>query len=165
MKRLLPIFTVLLLLLTGCQITEKSKTESLPTSFTAEVEIKTNTGKYKALLEHSDVRTRLIYSEPLIISGLTLTKSAEGCTAEVAGLTVSSSSDYFTDRSTINLIDKVLGKALYSSGEALETAEFDERIILKGVVDGIQFELTRYSNKPEIISISVPSENLIVNFI
>lgn len=164
MKKLLPIAVILLLLLTGCQITEKSKIQPLPTSFSAEVEIKSNTGNYKALLEHTDVRTRLVYSEPALLKGLTLTKTANGCTAELLGLSVSADEKYFSQHSAIILTDSVLKALLYSDGEGLETEEFDERIIIKGTLDGIPFEVTRYKAEPVIISISIPSLSFTVNF-
>jgi hypothetical protein len=157
MKRLLPAVALVLLLLTGCQLNGKTKVQPLPTDFKAEVEIKTNYGSYKALLEHSFAYTRLIYSQPEIINGLTLTKTANGCTAELAGLTVSSDENYFTGLSAVNLIDEVLKAVLYTDGEALETTEFDERIIIKGMLREIPFELVRYKDYPKILSISIPS--------
>ena len=164
MKRLLTAVMVMILLLTGCQINGKSKIQPLPASFEAQVEIKTNYGSYKALLEHTDVWTRLNYSFPSVINGLTLTKTANGCTAELAGLTVSSGENYFTELSAVNLIDEVLKAVLYSGGETLEYTEFDERIIIKGMFGETPFELTRYKSEAKIISISIPSHSFEVKF-
>ena len=164
MKKLLPAVIVILLLLTGCQTDAKSKTQPLPAELSAEVEIKTNYGSYKALLEHTDVWTRLTYYEPEAINGLTLTKTANGCTAELAGLMLSSNENYFTKLSAVYLIDEVLKAALYGEGEELKAVEFEESVLISGEVDGKPFELVRYKAEPKIISISIPSCSLDVKF-
>lgn len=151
----------LLLLFTGCSMNE-GKMQELSEDIKANVKIRHRSVEYEAVLEHNSLQTKIIYSSPSALSGLTLTKTKDGCKAEFLGLNISSQDNIFTENSAPSIIDKVLN-ALFSDTE-LNTKIQDDKVTISGETDSKRFQAVRYKDKAELISISVPSEELTVTF-
>ena len=94
---------------------------------------------------------------------MTLIKNKESCSAELLGLKVTPKNEIFTENSAIVLIDSVLNTLLSGSDECEQKIQ-DNTVILSGKIGDDSFEAVRYKNKPKLISISVPTQELTVTF-
>lgn len=161
MKKILCAVMALLLLFTGCSMNEV-KMQELSENIKANVKIRHRSVEYEAVLEHNSLQTKIVYSSPSPLSGLTLTKTKDGCKAEFLELSVNSQDNIFTESSAPAIIDKVLN-ALFSDTQ-LNMKIQDDKVTVSGETDSEKFQAVRYRDKPELISISVPSEELTVTF-
>ncbi len=162
MKKILCAVLTVLLLFTGCS-TKESKIKPLSAEFSENVSIRHKSVDFKAKLEHSGSATKITYSQPKALGGLTLIKDGESCTAQLAGLNVNIKENLFTENSAVFMIDKAL-TALFSEDAKLETKEREDTLVISGSIGGEKFEAVRYKNEPKLKTISIPSGELTVSF-
>lgn len=161
MKKILCAVMALLLLFTGCSMNEV-EIQELSEDIKANITIRHKSFDYEAVLEHNSSQTKIIYSAPTALSGLTLTRTENGCEADFLGLKFNSQENIFTENSTLVIIDKVLN-VMFSDAQ-LNTKRQDDKIIISGKTDSDEFQAVRYKDKPELVSISIPSQELTVSF-
>ena len=162
MKRILCAVLLILLIFTGCS-NKESKMQPLSAEFSENVKIRHKSVDFEAQLEHGTSQTKIIYSRPKALGGLTLVKEGESCTAQLAGMSVDIKENILTDSSAIFLIDKVL-KSLFSETAKLEMKQQDNTVIISGSVENEKFEAVRYKDTPKLISLSIPSQELTIIF-
>lgn len=162
MKKILCAVLLILLIFTGCS-NKESKIQPLSAEFSENVKIRHKSVDFEAQLEHSGSQTKIIYSQPKALGGLTFIKEGESCTALLSGMSVDIKENLLTDNSAIFLIDKVL-ECLFSETAQLEMREQDNTVIISGSVENERFEAVRYKDTPKLISLSIPSQELTVSF-
>ncbi len=162
MKKILCAVLAILLIFTGCSMKE-SKIQPLPSEFSENVTIRHKNTDYNAKLEHSGSQTKIIYSQPKALGGLTLIKNGDNCTALLSGLNVDIKENILTRNSAIFLIDAVLA-ALFSENAKLETKRQDDVLVISGSVGDKKFEAVRYRDLPKLKSINIPAGELTVSF-
>lgn len=164
MKKILSAMLLVLLLFSGCSI-KGNEIKPITKKFSTNVEIRHKSLDYKAKLEREDGVTKIIYSFPERLGGLTLSKSKDECKAELFDLSVTSKNDYFTENSAIVIIDSVLNAIEGESFSQFETKIQEKTVLISGEIDENQFEIAMYKSDSKLISISVPNEELTVNFV
>ncbi len=162
MKKILCAVVAVLLIFTGCSMKGK-RIEPLLQNLSSQVKIRHKSIDYEAQLVHDESQTKIIYSLPKSHGGLTLVKNKDSCSAELFGLNVTPENEIFTENSAIVLIDSVLNILLSGSDECEQKIQ-DDTVILSGKIGDDRFEAVRYKNKPKLISISVPTQELTVTF-
>ena len=166
MKRLTGVFLSLLLVLLfcgcGCQ-QEQSSQPTVPSGFESRASIRYGDMDLTALVSRTQEGvTTVTFESPESLKDLTLTLQGEEVTLSYQGLSLSLNANGFPARSIARVMQDALNRALEPQGC---TVSLEDGVLeLRGQIDAYEFVLRMDGENGNLLSLSVPGENMEMTF-
>lgn len=163
MKKFLCVVFILTLLLTGCSRNQNSKNiKPVSQNFTSDVEMNYSKNNFKATVTRKAECTQLDFTFPRAVNGLSVTKTDDECKMKFVNMEISSERIFVPQKALINVIDGIFD--ILADPSQYSVKKQGENYVYTGSFNSYDFELVRNKDSLAVISLSLASENINIEF-